>query len=64
MTAQEAMPEITERNLWDVVVHMMDDETREDVNGMDLDYNDDERHDNELFLAAYLERATDDLIVG
>ncbi len=31
MTAEEAMVEINARNLWDVVVQMMDDETRERV---------------------------------
>lgn len=58
MTAEEAMAEINARNLWDVVVQMMDDETRERVH-----------HDlapctNDEFLARYLEIAPADLIIG
>jgi hypothetical protein len=58
MTAQEAMPEITRRNMWDAVVSMMDDDTREAVHAEIAPCTELE------FLAAYLERATDDLIVG
>ena len=29
LTAEEAMPEIIENNLWNVIVNMMDDEIRE-----------------------------------
>jgi hypothetical protein len=58
MTAQEAMPEITRRNMWDVVVNMMDDDTREAVHA-------DVAPCTELeFLVRYLELATDDLIIG
>ena len=31
LTAEEAMPEIQERGLWDAIVAMMDDEVREAV---------------------------------
>lgn len=31
LTAEEAMPEIQEKGLWDAVVAMMDDEVRESV---------------------------------
>ena len=58
ITAQEAMPEITERNLWDAVANMMDDDTREAVHAELAPCTEAE------FLAAYLERATDDLIIG
>lgn len=57
MDASEAMEEINTRNLWDVVVNLMDDDTREAV---DYDGYDTE----EAFLAAYLDRADDDLIIG
>jgi hypothetical protein len=58
MTAQEAMPEIIDNNLWDAVVDMMDDDTREAVHAAVAPCTEAE------FLAAYLERATDDLIIG
>ena len=58
MTAQEAMPEITERNLWDAVANMMDDDTREAVHAAVAPCTEAE------FLAACLERATADLIIG
>ena len=52
------MPEITERDLWDAIVNMMDDDTREAI-AADL------APCSELeFLEAYLERAADDLIIG
>lgn len=58
MTAAEAMPEITECNLWDAFVDMMDDDTREAVHAelapcTELD-----------FLARYLELAPYDLVLG
>lgn len=57
LTAAEAMPEITARNLWDAVVELMDDDTRETVAS--------EGHDDEgSFLARYLELAPADLIIG
>lgn len=57
ITAEEAMPEITERNLWDTVVNLMDDDIREDVNFdlapcSDLD-----------FLREYLSRAEEGLVI-
>lgn len=57
LTAAEAMPEIIARNLWDAVVELMDDDTRETVAS--------EGHDDEgSFLARYLELAPADLIIG
>jgi hypothetical protein len=58
MTAQEAMPEITDNNLWDTVVNMMDDDTREDVHADLAPCSD------EAFLTEYLRRAKEDLIIG
>ena len=58
MTATEAMPEITANNLWDAVVNVMDDDIREAVHNEIAPCTEVE------FLAAYLERATDDLIIG
>lgn len=58
MTAQEAMPEITDNNLWDAVANMMDDDTREAVHSEIAPCTEAE------FLAAYLDRATNDLIIG
>lgn len=58
LTAEEAMPEIIERNLWDFIVNMMDDEIRESV-------HDDFAPCTEAeFLGEYLKRANDDLVVG
>ena len=58
MTAQEAMSEITRRNMWDAVVSMMDDDTREAVHA-------DAAPCTELeFLVRYLELASDDLVIG
>ena len=58
MTADEAIPEILENNLWPVVVQLMDDDTREQVH-------------RELapcaeleFLARYLELAPYDIVIG
>jgi hypothetical protein len=58
MTAQEAMPEIDHRSLWGAVVSMMDDDTREAVHADVAPCTEVE------FLAAYLERASDDLVLG
>ena len=58
MAAEEAMDEINARNLWEVVVQMMDDETREPVHGELAPCTDAE------FLARYLEIAPEDLIIG
>lgn len=57
LTAAEAMPEITARNLWDAVVELMDDDTRETVASEGHD-------DGGSFLARYLELAPADLIIG
>ena len=57
-TAEQAMPEIDNRNLWDVVVNAMDDDKREAV-AYDL-----APCSNAEFLAEYLRRAADDLIIG
>ena len=57
LTAAEAMSEITARNLWETVVELMDDSTRETVAS--------EGHDDEgSFLARYLELAPENLIIG
>ena len=58
MTAQEAMPAIAERGLWDAIANVMDDDIREAVHRNLAPCTEAE------FLAAYLERATDDLIIG
>ena len=58
MTAQEAMPEITSRNMWDTVINMMDDDTREKVHSELVPCTEVE------FLMRYLELANDDLIIG
>lgn len=58
MTAAEAMDEINERNLWDVIVEMMDDEIREAVNADLAPCTEEE------FLAEYLRRADEGLIIG
>ena len=58
LTAEEAMPEIIENNLWNVIVNMMDDEVREDVHA-------DLAPCTELeFLAGYLRRAEEGLVIG
>lgn len=57
-TAAEAMPEIIERKLWDVVAQAMDDETRELVHRELAPCTEKE------FLARYLEIAPDDLVIG
>ena len=57
-TPDQAMPEIDNHGLWDVVVNAMDDDTREAV-AYDL-----APCSNAEFLAEYLRRAADDLIIG
>ena len=54
-TAEQAMPEIDDRNLWDAIVNVMDDDTREAVN-LDLAPCSN--------LAEYLRRASENLIIG
>ena len=58
ITAAEAMDEINERNLWDAIVEMMDDEIREAVHADLAPCTEEE------FLAEYLRRADDGLIIG
>lgn len=58
MTADEAMDEINERNLWDTIVEMMDDEIREAV------HSDIAPCTEEEFLDEYLRRADAGLIIG
>lgn len=58
MTAEEAMPEILERGLWDSVVNAMDPEIREKAHALAAPCS-------ELaFLEMYLELADEDLIIG
>lgn len=64
LTAKEAMEEIVERDLWDVVAHNMDDEIRKCVHLECLEYNGEEAHDEELFLTRYLELAEYDIVIG
>lgn len=58
MTAHEAMQEIKERNLWEQVVELMNDDTREQVNAELAPCTEEE------FLTRYLELAPTDLIIG
>ena len=58
ITAEEAMDEINERNLWDVIVNMMDDDICEAVNADLAPCTDEE------FLADYLRRSDDGLVIG
>ena len=58
MTAEEAMDEINERNLWDVIVNMMDDDIREAVHADLAPCTDAES------LADYLRRSADGLVIG
>ena len=58
MTAEEAVPEILESNLWPVVEQVMDDDTREAVHRELAPCTEAE------FLARYLEIAPHDLIIG
>lgn len=55
---EEIMDEIEERDLWDQIVELMDDETRESV------HRDYAPCSNKMFLEEYLRRAEDDLIIG
>lgn len=57
MSAEEAMPEIIEKDMWNVVEAWMDDDTREEV------YREDE-YSLEDFLRRYLELAPGNLIIG
>lgn len=57
-TAESAISEIINGNLWDAVVNMMEDETREAVNAELAPCTEEE------FLRRYLELATEDLIIG
>lgn len=58
MTADEAMEEINERNLWDAIVDMMEDEIREAV------HDDLAPCTEEEFLTEYLRRAEDGMVIG
>lgn len=58
LDAAEAMGEINARNLWDTVVGMMDDETRDKVHAELAPCTEEE------FLNGYLENAADDLVIG
>jgi len=58
MTAEEAMPEIEEKGLWDVVAEYMEDDAREKVNNEIAPCTELE------FLKKYLEIATEDLVIG
>lgn len=58
MEADEAAPVIAERNLWDVVFHYMDDDTREQVHRELAPCS------NIEFLRRYLELAPCDLVIG
>lgn len=58
LTAEDAMPEIMDFNLWDAVVMMMDDEIREAVHNSLAPCTEQE------FLAEYLRRADNDLVIG
>ena len=58
LTAEAAMPEIDERGIWDAIVNMMDDDARQAAHAEVAPCT------NAEFLAAYLARATDDLIIG
>lgn len=58
MTAEEAMPEIEEKGLWDVVAEYMEDDAREEANREIAPCTELE------FLKKYLEIATEDLVIG
>ena len=58
MTAEEAIDEIMENNLWEQVILLMDDDTREAVHREIAPCTELE------FLARYLELAPYDLIIG
>ena len=58
MDASSAMPMIEERHLWEAVVNLMDDETREQVHTELATCSELE------FLTRYLELAPCDLVIG
>lgn len=58
MTAHDAMDEIKQRNLWELVVMLMDDEIACDV------HNELAPCTDEDYLTRYLELADNDLIIG
>lgn len=58
MTAEEAMPEIMARGLWDALVNVMDDDTREEVAAKLAPCTEEE------FLERYLALAPADLVIG
>lgn len=58
MDADEAIEEIEERDLWQVVVETMDADVREQVHGLIAPCS------NLAFLKLYLEKAKEDLIIG
>lgn len=58
MAAAEAMEEIRNRNLWDAVVNMMDDDVREKIHREIAPCTEGE------FLEAYLKEAKEDIVVG
>lgn len=57
-TAAEAMPEIMARGLWDALVNVMDDDTREEVASELAPCSEEE------FLERYLALAPADLVIG
>ena len=58
MTAEEAMPEIMARGLWNALVNVMDDDTREEVAAELAPCSEEE------FLVRYLALASADLVIG
>ena len=58
LNAAEAIGEINARNLWDAVVALMDDDIRESVHDALAPCS------NEEFLAEYLRRADNDIVIG
>ena len=57
---RDEIAEGLEEHDWDVVVNLMDDETREDTH-LSFEYDEGDRLG---FLIAYLKRADDDLVIG
>lgn len=57
LSAEEAIPEIMERNLWEAVVNIMDDDTREAVHAELAPCSEAE------FLARYLELSEEDIVL-
>ena len=58
MTAADAIPEIEENDLWDIVFEMMDEDTRDGVHNYMSPCT------NEEFLDAYLKSAPCNLVIG